>query len=143
MTTISELTGATAVTASTQFVGTDSQSDFRYPVSLLATYLQTTLASPVRKDAYSPTTGQTIIVTFNGPDVWLPITPVGTIADLTITIAGTPTDGQELLVNTSQTITALTMNAQVGASLQGAPTTLSADGFARLRYDGTVWRRVG
>lgn len=143
MTTISELTGATAVTASTQFVGTDNQSDYRYPVSLLVAYLQGALTTTARKDAYSPTTGQTIIVTFNGPDVWLPITPVGTIAALTITIAGTPTDGQELLISASQEITALTMNAQVGASLQGAPTTLAANGFARLRYDGTVWRRVG
>jgi hypothetical protein len=53
-------------------------------------------------------------------------------------------DKQEILVNTTQAITALTINAN-GATIVGAPTTLAAGGFFRLRFDGVLdtWYRVG
>jgi hypothetical protein len=53
-------------------------------------------------------------------------------------------DKQEILVNCTQAITTLTVNGN-GATVTGAPTTLSANGFFRLRFDGlaNVWYRVG
>jgi len=53
-------------------------------------------------------------------------------------------DKQELLVNTTQAVTTLTVSAN-GATVVGAPTTLAAGGFFCLRFDGVLdtWYRVG
>jgi hypothetical protein len=47
-------------------------------------------------------------------------------------------------VNTTQAVTALTV-AGNGATVNGAPTTLAANGFFRIRFDAVldVWYRVG
>ncbi|MNR16702.1 hypothetical protein D3C85_1333210 [compost metagenome] len=53
-------------------------------------------------------------------------------------------DKQEVLVNCTQAVTTLTINGN-GATVTGAPTTLAANAFFRLKYDqpSTVWYRVG
>jgi hypothetical protein len=53
-------------------------------------------------------------------------------------------DGQELLVNSTQAVTTLTV-AGNGATVAGAPTTLAANGFFRLKFEALVstWYRVG
>jgi len=69
-----------------------------------------------------------------------------TIATLTITLplASTCVGGQELLVNSTQAITTLTIGANGGAVV-GAPSTLAANGFFRLRFEPVLktWYRVG
>jgi hypothetical protein len=51
---------------------------------------------------------------------------------------------QEILVNTTQTITSLTVNLN-GAVGGGVPTTLAANGFFTLRFEPVIqkWYRVG
>lgn len=77
-----------------------------------------------------------------GSSVYLKLTPSGTLASGQINLPLTAVDMQELLVSTRQTITALGVG---GATVYGAPTTLAANGFFRLRYDGVegTWSRVG
>jgi len=66
--------------------------------------------------------------------------PVAAIASVTITLPAAR-DKQELLVTTTQELTALTL---VG-SVIGAPTTLLAGGFFKLKFDvvTATWYRVG
>lgn len=84
-----------------------------------------------------PTTGGTVKATpvNTGDNVWLLLTPVGTLATLTITLFDAPQDQQEINVSTTQTLTALTVGGN-GKTVLGAPTTLAANGFFTLRYDG-------
>jgi len=49
-----------------------------------------------------------------------------------------------VLVNCTQAVTTLTINGN-GATVTGAPTTLAANAFFRLRFEAVagVWYRVG
>jgi hypothetical protein len=53
-------------------------------------------------------------------------------------------DGQQLLVSCTQAVTTLTV-AGNGSTVNGAPATLAANAFFRLRFDGVfkAWYRVG
>ena len=53
-------------------------------------------------------------------------------------------DKQELLIVSTQLITTLTINAN-GSSIVGAPSTLAANGYFKLRFDGvtSTWYRIG
>lgn len=98
----------------------------------------------------SPTTGQTVQVTDNTTSTHLILTPAGTIAAGTVKLpiatgsAPNATDKQTVIVNTSQTITTLTVDGN-GATLRGDPTTLTADGFFTMKYDAqfNIWNRIG
>jgi hypothetical protein len=78
--------------------------------------------------------------------VWLILTPVAGYAAGTITLplSTNVVNKQEILVNCTQAVTTLTINGN-GATVTGAPTTLAANAFFRLRYDGVTgtWYRVG
>lgn len=94
----------------------------------------------------APLTGATVTITDTGDSIWLILTPAGTIATLTLTfpaVANVP-DKAEILMNTTNTVTALTLSAN-GASIVGAITTLAANSYARYRYDLVMqtWYRVG
>jgi hypothetical protein len=146
MTSISDLSGATAVTAATNLVGTQGDGgDYRYPVALLQAYMQANLnfASNALVSQYGvPLTGTTVTVATG--NTWLILTPAGTLAALTIALPTNRTDKQEVLVNSTQILTALTVSG-AGTTVVGAPTTLAANGFFKMRYDGTLnaWYRVG
>ena len=114
-------------------------------VGLLADYIKDQLgggAGFINQYA-APLTGTTVQVQ-NG-STWLILTPAGTLAALTLQmpVQSTVTDGQEVLVNTTQTITALTL-AGNGAAIVGAPTTLAANGSFRLRYEPVLktWYKI-
>lgn len=81
-----------------------------------------------------------------GQSVYLLLTPVAGYAAGTIALpaATSAVDGQEVLCSTTQAVTALTVSSS-GASVIGAPTTLAANAFFRLRFDAVVdnWYRVG
>jgi len=91
-------------------------------------------------------TGFTVTITNSSNSVWLILTPTGTFAAGTIILpsVANAVDKQELLVNSTQTVTSLTINGN-GATVTGAPSTISANGFFRLRFDdvANVWYRVG
>jgi hypothetical protein len=53
--------------------------------------------------------------------------PAGTLASGTITMPAAPTDGQVLVISSTQTVTALTHSANTGQTLIGAATTILAN----------------
>jgi hypothetical protein len=81
-----------------------------------------------------------------GQPLYLLLTPNAAYAAGTITLPARAecVDGQTLLVTCTQAVTALTI-AGNGATVAGAPTTLAANSFFKLRYDGVnmTWYRVG
>lgn len=93
-------------------------------------------------------TGFTVAVVpaVQGGSVWLELTPLAAYAAGTVLLplAQLSMDGQEVLVTTTQTITALT-NSGNGGLVNGAPTTLAANTFYKLRFDKVLntWQRVG
>ena len=91
-------------------------------------------------------TGFNVLVESDFSDVHLIMTPLATYAAGTITLPNVQllVDKQEVTVNTTQTVTALAINPN-GATVIGAPTTLSANGFFKLSYDAIMktWYRVG
>lgn len=94
----------------------------------------------------APLTGTTVLATDTQNSVWLILTPAGGLAALTIKLPllANTLDKQEILVNSTQTITTLTLDGN-GSSIVGGPTTLAANGFFRLRFDAVMktWYRVG
>ncbi|MGD2065744.1 MAG: hypothetical protein PVI43_01060 [Candidatus Bathyarchaeota archaeon] len=92
-------------------------------------------------------TGFTVNITDGSDNIWLILTPTGTLATGTITLPALAkvSDKQEVLVNTTQEVTSFTVDGNGAVAVTGEPTTLSANDFFRLKYDGTVqtWYRVG
>lgn len=82
----------------------------------------------------------------NGASMFLLLTPNAGYATGTITLplAATCVDQQEILVTSTQAVVALTV-AGNGSVVNGAPTALVTNGFFRLRFDGVfkAWYRVG
>ena len=101
---------------------------------------------PTTQYASPNTTGFNVLVESDFGDVHLIMTPLATYATGTITLPNVQllSDKQEVIVNTTQTVTALAINRN-GATVIGAPTTLSANGFFKLSYDAIMktWYRVG
>lgn len=158
MTTINNLTALdTVVTADAFLVYSSANGDARrVSGTALLTFVNANLsASPsTYASQYSaPLTGVTVQVasTASGAtgkeNVHLIVTPAGTIAALTIKLPAVAAvvDKQLLLVNCTQIVTALTMDANGASAVVGAPTALTANGFFMLKYDALLskWYRVG
>lgn len=120
----------------------------RTSINSLLQFFQTNFASPtLATNLYTPGTG------FNQPvptpvaqQQWMLIQPAGTLASGTITLplnTGTP-DGTEVLVTTTQQITAFTLAPNGAANVYGAPTTLAAEDNFRMRYVQATnsWYRI-
>jgi hypothetical protein len=80
-----------------------------------------------------------------GDSVWLLLTPTGAFAAGTVVLPAlaSAVHGQEVLVTSTTAITALTVSGN-GATVNGAPTTMAANAFFRLRFDGVfnAWYRI-
>lgn len=94
----------------------------------------------------TPATGFSITI---GASVkTLLLDPAGTLATGTITMPAAPVDGQIICIASSQTITALTVNANSGQSIKNAPTALTVSttgpqGYAYIyRSSNTTWYRL-
>jgi len=118
-------------------------------VTQLLTYFQTVFAAPtVSTNLYTPGAGFNVTVpTPVSEQQWMLLQPAGTLATGTITFplnTGTP-DGTQLLVTTTQIITAFTLALNGAAAAFGAPTTLAANAFFTMRfYQATnSWYRIG
>lgn len=80
-----------------------------------------------------------------GTSVFLLLQPGGAYAAGTLVLP-TGVDGQEVIVHCRAfAVTTLTVTPATGQSTSGAPTTIAAGGFFRLRFDGVnqLWARVG
>lgn len=82
----------------------------------------------------------------SGSNLFLILSPAGAYADGTITLPAKAesVNEQEVLVHCTQGVTALVVGGN-GATVNGAPTTIAAGGFFKLRFDGVfgAWYRVG
>jgi len=120
----------------------------RLPVSALLAYFQQTFAAPtLATNVYTPGTGFSIAVpTPVSQQQWMLLQPAGTLASGTVVLplnTSTP-DGTEVLITSTQIITTFTLNQNGSLGVNGAPTTLAANGFARVRYvqSQNRWYRI-
>lgn len=118
-------------------------------LTTLAALLSTLLTNADDKvtEYFAPAaTGFTATLTNNGASKFVVLTPTGAFAAGTIALpaASEALDKQEVLVATTQAVTALTLTS-TGATFVGQPTTLAAGAFFRLRFDDVlnIWFRVG
>jgi hypothetical protein len=153
---INQLTALSSLSAGDNIaVGSSANGDDRRAsLTVLTNYLQSALtivdalafAEYTTQYAAPSATGQNIQVTDADDNIHLIITPVAGYAAMTITLPTSTNlvDKQDILVNCTQAITTLTV-AGNGATVAGAPTTLAANAYFRLKYDlpGTTWYRVG
>lgn len=124
----------------------------RVSITALVNFMQAQIAATngfITKYAAPSATGFSVATAppVNGTSVFLLLTPVAGYAAGTIVLPAQDTclDGQELLCACTQAVTALTVDGNGATSVNGAPTTLAANAFFRLRYDGIsqAWHRVG
>ena len=151
MPTINQLTGLSQVSGGDLLpIYVPNNGDARkVSVSQLLAYFQTVFAAPtVSTNLYTPGAGFNVTVpTPVSEQQWMLLQPAGTLATGTITLplnTGTP-DGTQLLVTTTQIITAFTLALNGAAAAFGAPTTLAANAFFTMRfYQATnSWYRIG
>ena len=120
-------------------------------MNALLTFFEDNFASPTFEATVNvPVNGFTYTMA-NSPEAsqFLVLQPAGVLATGTIVLPlySTVPDGTEVLVVSTQTITALTVNGNGATAVVSAPTTLGggAPVFFRLRYVSltTSWYRVG
>jgi len=151
MPTINQLNAVDSLSAADlAVIYSSSNGDARKAsMSVLAAFIQSLITvsdDKITQYAAPSATGFSVQVNNAGQNVWLVLTPTGGFAAGTLILPALANvlDHQEILVNCTQAITALTINGN-GATVTGAPTTLAANGFFRLRFDTITdtWYRVG
>lgn len=151
MPTINQLTAADQVASSDQVpIYSSENGDARKAsmATLLAFFSGQITANDDKVTQYSApsATGFTVTINNDSDSIWLVLTPVAGYAAGTLTLPAVANcvDRQELLVNCTQAVTTLTV-AGNGATVTGAPTTLAANAFFRLRFEAVTktWYRVG
>ena len=151
MPTINELNAVTQVSGSDLLpVFSQSNGDARkLSLTNFATWLsgQMTNSNNLVTQYAAPSSGGfTVQVQDASNSVWLILTPTGTLGSglIKLPAKASSIDQQELLVNSTNEVTALTFDGN-GSTVTGAPSTLAAGGFFRLRYDAvtSTWYRVG
>ena len=119
------------------------------PSAEVLDYFQKTFAAPgMSVNLYTPGTGFNIVMpTPVTQGQWALIQPAGTLATGTVTAPlNTQTaDGTELTVTTTQQITTFTFALNGAAASYGAPTTLAANAFFKMRFyqPTNSWYRIG
>lgn len=134
----SDVTGADLLRLWAQKYGADvglSLTNLKEWLDLPGVELTTQYAAP-------SATGFSVAV--SAVNTWLILTPGAAYAAGTVTLPQ-GSDKAEVLVNCTQAVTALTVTPASGESVIGAPATLAANDFFRLRFDAVVgaWYRVG
>ena len=120
----------------------------RLPISELLRYFQQTFAAPTFATQFAtPGTGFNIAVQQVASNTWLLLQPAAGLATGTITLPlnNVTADGQELLVTSTQQITALSAGLNGAANAYGFPSSIAANGFFKLRFyqPQNSWYRVG
>ena len=115
------------------------------PASVLLSYIQDNITLPgALSNQYAAPSATGFSVTVDAGPTWLILTPVAGYAAGTIVLAPEPEDGDEVLCNCTQSVTALTVSGN-GNTVTGAPTTMAANAFFRLRFESVTgtWYRIG
>lgn len=140
--------GAPTTASQIPFYDPTTGQDRRTSVAAIQALSQSDPASMVTQYAAPSATGfgVQIVPATNGGSVFLLLTPAAGYAAGTITLPAQATcvDKQELLCSCTQSVSTLTVSGN-GATVNGAPAALAANGFFRLRFDGVfrAWYRVG
>ena len=136
------------VTAATNFAVNVNGQDYRVLASTVAEYVSEQIAQTAKTIQYSApsATGFSVTVAEPSKSSWLVLTPAAGYAAGTIVlppVAGV-IEGQELLVNCTQSVATLTINGN-GGNVIGAPASLAANGFFTLKFEPILknWYRVG
>lgn len=151
MATIDQLTAVDSVVSADQIpIYSSTNGDARKAsIAVVSDYIESLLSVNDNKTTqYSApsATSFTVAVSNSGNSTWLVLTPTAGFAAGTLTLpeVSVCTDKQELLVNCTQSVTTLTIGGN-GSTVTGAPTTLAANAYFRLRFDLATksWYRVG
>lgn len=151
MSTINQLTAVDKVISSDQvpIYSSDNGDARKASMSVIAAFVQTLIAvtdNKVTQYSQPAATGFTVTLNNDSKSLWLILTPLAGYAAGTITLPAVANciDRQEILVNSTQAVTTLTIGAN-GSTVIGAPTTLAANAFFTLRFDAVLktWYRVG
>ena len=97
---------------------------------------------PLPYSLQTPVTGFAITIASGiGP---LLLNPAGTLASGTVTMPAAPIDGQIVRLGSTQAVTTLSVAANTGQTINGAITTIAANGFATWIYAAgiTKWMRI-
>lgn len=151
---IRDLPSTDAVTSDDGFAinSVSSGADRRLSFGTLVAAVQALITGTSRQETqyFAPSaTGWVVTVspTVNGNNMFLLLTPTAGFAAGTITLPPKTQvqHGQTVEVASTQAVTALTVAGNGATAVNGAPTTLIANSFFKLRYDGvlTSWYRVG
>jgi hypothetical protein len=147
MPTINQLAQLNTLSGSDQIpVYSASNGDARKAsISTLLTYIEQAWMSPAfERVTASPTlSGFTLTLPTGANSLFVLLTPTGTMATGTIVLppAASAADGQEIVLFTSQEVTALTFTLNGATAINGAPTGIQAGAALTLRYDvlSTAW----
>lgn len=151
MTTINQLSALDTLVASDLLaVYSSSSGDARkVAASVLLAYIQANIVTPTLVTQYSaPLAGATVQITDGDDSAHLILTPAALLLTLTLTFPALANcvDKQEIVINTTQELTALTL-AGNGASIVGftGGATLAQNGYLRFKFDATLatWYRIG
>jgi len=151
MPTINQLSGVSQVSGGDLIpVYVPNNGDARkVSVTQLLAYFQTAFAAPtVATNLYTPGTGfNQTVPTPVSEQQWIILQPAGTLAagTLTLPLNTGVADGTEVLVTSTQIITSFTVALNGASNAYGAPTTMAANAFFRLRFylATNSWYRIG
>lgn len=150
MPTINQLNQVTQLYSSDQLpIYSNANGDARKAsLNQLLQFIETSFAPPSFTNQVSApsASGFNVQVADSGNNVWLILNPLAVYAAGTITLpaVANAVDGQEIMVSSTQTVTALTVNGNGAVAVYGAPVTLSANGSFTLRYYATqkIWYNI-
>ena len=125
---------------------TSQGDERRTSVSTLKAKINASNATDFTQYAAPSATGFSVQVNDDSKSVWLILTPTAGFAAGTLVLPAVAkcVHDQQIVANCTQAVTTLTVSGN-GATVTGAPTTLAANGFFRLRFDAVTdtWYRVG
>lgn len=140
--------------AATYFSININGQDYRISINELVDYMQGALTFPpftgftdyATQYAAPSSSGFSVQITNSSANTHLILTPTAGFAAGTLVLPSVVNlvDKQDIIVNSTQQVTTLTINGN-GATVTGEPTTLGADDFFRLKYDliTNSWFRIG
>lgn len=145
LSTTSELSTSDRIAIFSAALGNDAAATLTTLLAWLQEQL-TSEGSPATQYSSPGATGFSVTVAppNSGDSVFLLLSPGGAYAAGTIVLPS-GVDGQEIVVHCRQAVTTLTVTAATGDSTSGAPATIAANGYFRLRFDGvnSLWCRIG
>lgn len=121
---------------------TNNGDSRKLSISTLLEFVNDNVTTITPNTQYAAPAASGFAVTVNTGNVWLILTPVSTFAAGQITLPSGADDKDTVNVNCTQEVTSFTVSST--ASVVGAPTTLAANGFFTMRYDGSTstWYRI-